>query len=236
MKKIAIIPARSGSKGLKDKNIKLLNGKPLIAYTIEAALQSGIFDIVHVSTDSEEYACIARKYGADVPFLRNADNAGDSSSSWDVVREVLTKYESIGETFDVCVLLQPTSPMRNSVDILEAYKLFNEKNAKSLSSVTEVEHPVQWCFRLNEMCSMEEFSKSPYKDSRRQELEKNYRENGAIYIVRTGDICNHEFEFYTSECFAYIMDKNRSVDIDTIQDFLIAEVLMGMEAQNNELE
>ncbi len=236
MRKIAIIPARSGSKGLKDKNIKLLNGKPLVAYTIEAALQSGIFDIVHVSTDSEMYARIGREHGADVPFLRDAGNSGDSSSSWDVVREVLSKYESVGETFDVCVLLQPTSPMRNSVNIQEAYKLFTEKNAKSLSSVTEVDHPVQWCFRLNESHSMEEFSKSPYKDSRRQELEKNYRENGAIYIVKTEDICNPEFEFYTPECFAYVMDRSRSIDIDTMQDFLIAEVLMGMEERVNELE
>ena len=109
MKNIAIIPARSGSKGLPDKNIRLLGGKPLLAYTIEAAIQSGCFDTVHVSTDSEHYAEIARQYGADVPFLRSAALATDTASTWDAVREALCRYAELGKTFDTMMLMQPTS-------------------------------------------------------------------------------------------------------------------------------
>ena len=111
LKSIAIITARSGSKGLPDKNIRPLNGVPLIAYTIKAALDSGMFDTVMVSTDSEKYAEIARKYGAEVPFLRSAATSGDKSSSWDAVKEVLAQYKSqLGKTYDLVALLQVTSP------------------------------------------------------------------------------------------------------------------------------
>ena len=110
MRSIAIIPARSGSKGLPDKNIKPLNGKPLLAYSIEAALASGLFDTVHVSTDSERYAGIARRYGADEPFLRSAETSSDTASSEDAIREVLRRYEEMGQRFDAFMLLQPTSP------------------------------------------------------------------------------------------------------------------------------
>ena len=232
MKKlIAIIPARSGSKGLKDKNIKPLNGKPLLAYSVEAAVESGLFDTVHVSTDSKEYADIAKSYGADEPFLRDVQNSGDASSSWDAVREVLRKYREIDKEFDVSVLLQPTSPMRTSEDIKEAYKLFVEQNAISLTSVTEVDHPVQWCFRLDETRSMKDFAESPFKESRRQELEKYYRENGAIYIVGTEVIANPSFDFYTEQCVAYVMERGRSIDIDTLQDFIIAETMIKLQAE-----
>ncbi len=231
MKIIGIIPARSGSKGLKDKNIRPLNGKPLLAYSIDAAKESGIFETIHVSTDSQEYAEIAKLYGADVPFLRDMLNSGDASSSWDVVREALRKYKEIGKEFDICVLLQPTSPMRSAKDIIEAYRLFKEKKAISLTSATEVDHPIQWCFRLDATYSMKDFASSPYKDCRRQELEKHYRENGAIYIVGTGDIMDPSFDFYTDCCVAYIMDRDRSIDIDTLQDFVVAETIMKLQAE-----
>lgn len=228
---IAIIPARSGSKGLKDKNIRNLNGKPLFAYSIEAAIASEIFDTVHVSTDSREYAELAEAYGADEPFLRDVQNASDSSSSWDAVREVLRKYDENGKHFDVCILLQPTSPLRTADDIKAAYALFKAKKADSLTSVTEVDHPIQWCFKLDDSCSMKNFASSPYEDSRRQILEKYYRENGAIYIVSTSKIVDPLFEFYTERCIAYIMERGRSVDIDTLQDFIIAEAIMRMQSE-----
>lgn len=232
MKKlIAIITARSGSKGLKDKNIKQLNGKPLLAYSVEAAIKSGVFDTVHVSTDSLEYAEIARSYGADEPFLRDVQNSGDASSSWDAMREVLRKYEDLGKHFDICALLQPTSPMRSAEDIRLAYSLFEKRGARSLTSVTEVDHPVQWCFKLDNTYSMKDFASSPYKECRRQQLEKHYRENGAIYIVGTSDIMDSSFDFYTEQCVAYIMDRNRSIDIDTQQDFIVAETIMKMQAE-----
>lgn len=227
-KVLAIIPARSGSKGLKDKNIKELNGKPLIAYSIEAANESKIFDTVHVSTDSALYAKIAEEYGADVPFYRSAETSGDAASSWDTVREVIYNYQKRGQEYDVCVLLQPTSPLRTAEDIRNAFEFYVKSNARSLTSVVEVEHPVQWCFSLDATHSMSSFANSVYKDCRRQELEKHYRENGAIYIVGAEDICNPLFEFYSSSCFAYVMDNQRSVDIDTQYDFTVAEILLKM--------
>lgn len=123
MKNLAIIPARSGSKGLKDKNIKLLNGKPLLAYSVEAAKNSEIFEEIHVSTDTILYADIAIEYGASVPFLRSGKNSTDTASSWDVVRETISKYEEMGRVFDTVTLLQPTTPLRTADNIKEAYEI-----------------------------------------------------------------------------------------------------------------
>ena len=117
MHNLAVITARSGSKGLKDKNIKLLGDRPLLAYSIEAAKDSGMFEKIFVSTDSELYAETARQYGADVPFLRARSIAGDNASSWDAVREAVQGYEKLGQRFDTVTLLQPTSPLRRAEDI-----------------------------------------------------------------------------------------------------------------------
>lgn len=226
MSRLAIIPARSGSKGLKDKNIKILCGKPLLAYTIEAAIASKAFDEVYVSTDSKKYAQIACEYFASVPFFREKNNATDEASSWDAVREALIRYEKMGRKFDECVLLQPTSPLRTGEDISRAIKLFEERKADSVVSVCEVEHPVQWCFRRTKDQSMREFSNSPYRNMRRQELECYYRENGAIYIVKTDNIRDVQYDIYQNNCYMYVMDKRASVDIDDEIDFMLAESIM----------
>lgn len=226
MKAIAIIPARSGSKGLHDKNIKLLNGKPLIAYTINAAIESNCFENIMVSTDSDKYADISKDNGAEVPFLRTEELSGDSASSWDVVREVLSKYKSMGQIFDYVALLQPTSPLRDYMDIVNAFKVLDNECVTNVVSVVEVEHPVQWCFELPQNGSMENFANSPYSNMRRQELAKNYRENGAIYIVDAKKIMDKEYNLYADACHAYIMSQDKSVDIDTQIDFVIAEALM----------
>ena len=125
MRRIAIIPARSGSKGLKDKNIKELNGKPLIAYSIEAALASKMFDKVFVSTDSQKYADIAIQYGADASFLRSEENSSDTAGSWDVIREVISKLKDMGEEYDEVMLLQATSPLRTVEDIVKSIELLH---------------------------------------------------------------------------------------------------------------
>lgn len=223
MKYLAIIPARSGSKGLKDKNIKLLNDKPLIAYTIEAALTTKIFEEVMVSTDSSHYAEISRRYGASVPFLRKEELARDNTSSWDVVKQVLEDYKKMGIVFDKCVLLQPTSPLRTKDDIINAINLYQEKNAETVVSVCETEHPAQWCFTLEDGNSMINFSKSPYRNMRRQELPKTYHENGAIYIVDAKKIMEKDYDIYQNRCFAYIMGGKSSMDIDNQEDFDKAE-------------
>lgn len=224
MKHIAIIPARSGSKGLKDKNIKELRGKPLMAYTIEAALSSGVFDCVHVSTDSEEYATIAREYGADVPFLRTKELAGDTTSSWDALRYVINRYEELGKVFDYVTLLQPTSPLRDAEDIKNAYKLLEEKDADAVISVCELEHSIQICNTLGENGSMYQFIDSN-KVGARQLGEKFYRLNGAIYIQKTSMLMSGE-NLYNENSYAYVMDKIHSIDIDDAFDFRMAQMVL----------
>ena len=223
MKNIAIIPARSGSKGLKNKNIKELCGKPLIAYTIEAALQSGQFEEVMVSTDSEKYAKIARQYGANVPFLRSDITSGDTASSWDTVEEVLAEYRNMGMSFNTFCLLQPTSPLRTYQDIREAYKIYEEKASFAVVSVCEAEHSPRWCGHLPENGEFLDFVHAENM-KQRQVGRKFYRINGAIYIVNVDRFENNRF-LYQEGSYAYIMPQNRSIDIDTEIDFKLAEIL-----------
>ena len=225
MKNLAIIPARSGSKGLKDKNIKELCGKPLLAYTVEAALESGQFDEVMVSTDSENYAKIAEEYGAAVPFLRSDITAGDSASSWDMGEEVLAGYGDRGKSFDTFCLLQPTSPLRAAEDIREAYKIYKEKASFAVVSVCEAEHSPLWCGQLPDTGEFVDFI-NPESMRRRQDTGRFYRLNGAIYIVDTNKFKIDKF-FYRKGSFAYIMPQDRSVDIDTSLDFKLAEYIMS---------
>lgn len=228
MKTIAIIPARSGSKGLPDKNIKPLNGKPLLAYSIEAALASGLFDTVHVSTDSERYADIARQYGADEPFLRSAEASSDTASSEDAIREVLRRYDEMGQRFDAFMLLQPTSPLRTAEDIRAAFGVMEEKQAESVISVCEMEHSPLWCNTLPPDGSMRAFIRAG-GNKRRQELDTYYRLNGAIYLVKT-EYFLQGHTFYGDGCYACIMSTERSVDIDSPTDFMIAECLLNAQS------
>lgn len=225
MNNLAIIPARSGSKGLKDKNIKLLNGKPLIAYSIEAAEQSGIYSHILVSTDSEIYGKIAIKYGAEVPFYRSEENASDVASSWDVVKEVLRKYMKMGVEFDTFTLLQPTSPLRKTEDILNAYQIFKEKKATAVVSVCEMEHSPLWSNTLPEDNSLAGFLKSE-SNKQRQKLETFYRINGAIYMANVKEFLK-DTSLYRDNCYAYKMSAERSIDIDTELDFKIAETIIN---------
>lgn len=225
MKNIAIIPARSGSKGIPDKNIKNLYGKPLIAWTIETALKSEMFDVVMVSTDSDKYADIAKVFGAEVPFLRSSANSSDTSSSWDAVREVLLRYKELGRNFDTFTLLQPTSPLRSADDIKGSFDLMKMKNARTVVSVCETEDSPYTCNILPETMSMKDFFIEEYKNTRRQDLPKCYKLNGAIYLSRVDDFLN-DGDIYSVDCYAYVMDDKRSVDIDTDLDFKIAELLI----------
>lgn len=225
MNNIAIIPARCGSKEIKDKNIKLFNGKPLLSYTIESALQSGIFQEVIVSTDSPIYAEIAKKYGANVPFLRSIQYAGDEVSSWEAICEVLRYKIKQGINYDICALLQPTSPLRTSNHMKEAYNLFVENNANAVVSICEVEHPVQWCFEIGSDGNMEKFSNSIHRNARRQDIPASFRENGAIYLVKPEIILYNNNDIYEKKCYGYIMNKEYSIDIDSMNDFEIAEIL-----------
>ena len=232
MKNIAIIPARSGSKGLPDKNIRLLGGKPLLAYTIEAAIQSGCFDTVHVSTDSEHYAEIARQYGADVPFLRSAALATDTASTWDAVREALCRYAELGKTFDTMMLMQPTTPLRTGEDVKEAYALLQKKQAKSVIAVCEVDHSPLWCDTIPDSGSMKGFGRKDLAWVNRQDLRPYYRVNGAIYLLSVNGInIPPDDEIYEDNCYALFMDRKKSVDVDSEDDLALVEFLLARRAQ-----
>lgn len=231
MSSIAIITARSGSKGLRDKNIKELCGKPLLAYSVECALQSGCFDKVFVSTDSSEYAEIAGKFGADASFLRTEKTSGDTAGSWDVVREVIYQFEEQGEHFDHIMLLQPTSPLRNVADIRSSFALMAEKGANAVVSVCEMEHSPLWSNTLEADLCMDNFRRENFCDVRRQDLPKYYRLNGAIYLVNRKEL--NQAKMLRHKCYAYIMPAERSIDIDTEFDFKIAECYMR-EGKKNE--
>lgn len=224
MSMIAVIPARSGSKGLPDKNIKLLAGKPLLSYSIEAALKANIFDTVMVSTDSERYAEIAKKYGAEVPFLRSEETASDVASTRDCIIEVLDKYKTLGKRFDKVMILQPTSPLRTYENIIYSNELYTKRGAKTVISVCKMEHSPLWCNVLPPSLSMEGFI--PKKnDQMRQSLDTYYRINGAIYLHEVNYYMSHEY-FYDKNCIAYVMDPQISIDIDTEWDFANAEMIL----------
>lgn len=225
MGNLAIITARSGSKGLKDKNIKPLKGKPLLAYSIEAARKSGLFEEVYVSTDSEKYAEIAKEYGADVPFLREKENANDTASSLDTVQEALNKYKEMGREFDTVCLLQPTSPLRQPEDICAGYELLQKKNARAVIGVTETDHSPLWCGVLPENGNLENFISKETLAKPRQQLPTYYRINGALYIFQRESF-SPKMNLYEADCFAYVMPKERSIDIDDEMDFQMAEFLM----------
>lgn len=235
MKNIAIITARSGSKGLPDKNIRPLAGHPLITYTIKAALDSGMFDTVMVSTDSEKYAEIARSYGAEVPFLRSEETSSDTAGSWDVVREVLRNYKEMGKEFDKICLLQPTSPLRNAQDIRDAFAYMEEKGATNVLSCTELGVSVFQTYKITESrkttdAIMNAFNAEQYTNTRRQDLPKDYRANGAIYIVDK-QIEDRAYEWVWDNCYYFVMPKEKSVDVDSLLDFLIIETILKHEKE-----
>ena len=224
--KIAIIPARGGSKGLPGKNIKLLNGKPLIVYTIEAAIISGCFDKVIVSTDDEKIAEISQKFGAEIPFLRPKELASDTSNSIDVIKHALSFYTESNIVIKEFALLQPTSPLRDYMDIRHAYTIYQEKLAQAVVSVCETEHSPLWSNTLPPDLSLDKFLNANVINIRRQDLPIYYRLNGAIYIANTEFFLKNE-TFFGDGCFAYIMQQKNSVDIDTLIDFKMAEFLLS---------
>ena len=229
MNKIAIIPARAGSKGLKDKNIIDLNGKPLMSYTIEAAISSGLFDKVIVSTDSFKYAEIALKYGAEI-IIRGAELSGDRASSYVVIEDVLDRIDLLLHYF---VLLQPTSPLRNSEHIIEGIKLFElyYEQFDFLVSVCEARHPKVLCNPIDQDMSLKYFDTN-FSNYRRQSF-KDYSPNGAIFIGKIEQY-RQQKHFFGSKSMAYIMKTEDSVDIDTQFDLLVAKAILN--SKNKDLK
>ncbi|MCR4923133.1 MAG: acylneuraminate cytidylyltransferase family protein, partial [Lachnospiraceae bacterium] len=187
--------------------------------------KSGLYDTIHVSTDSEKYMEIAKGYGAQVPFLRSPEIALDSSDPWDAVKEVLERYKELGQEFETITLLQPTSPLRRAKDIKNAFSLFREKEANAVISVCEAEHPPMWYHTLGNNGEMTDFFNDD-EGKRRQDFDTFYRINGAIYLVRSSHFMGDRKLLFKEKVYACIMDRRASVDIDDKDDFEIAEALM----------
>lgn len=227
MKILAIIPARGGSKRLPRKNILLLDGKPLIAWTIEAAKQSRYITEVIVSTDDEEIANISIEYGAKIPFKRPSALSDDTATSIDVVKHSIQFMKEIHhDEYDYVMLLQPTSPLRTFEDINGAVEMMISREADSIISMCECEHPPIWSNTLPEDLSIEDFDRKEFKNVRSQDIPKYYRYNGAIYLSSVNRLLQEEsFSFY-SNSYAYLMLQKKSIDIDSSLDFLLSEILL----------
>lgn len=219
MKKIAIIPARSGSKGLKNKNIIDLNGKPMMVYSIEAALNSNSFDRIIVSTDSKEYGEIANKYNVEVMY-RDERLSNDSATTYMVLEDIFNKIE---DKYDYFVLLQPTSPLRDSNNILEAINIFEDNFDKYnfLVSVKEAEHSSTLIKPIDEDNSLKYFD-IDYSNYRRQSY-KEYTPNGAIFMAKIDEYLEQK-HFFGSKSIAYKMNRIDSVDVDDEIDYELAKI------------
>jgi N-acylneuraminate cytidylyltransferase/CMP-N,N'-diacetyllegionaminic acid synthase len=225
-KVLAIIPARGGSKGLPGKNIKELCGKPLIAWSIEQAKSCSDIDRIIVSTDDEEIAETAKKYGAEVPFMRPAELANDTASTIDVIFHAINWFKEHEDCrSEYILLLQPTSPLRSSEDINGAIQMLKEKNARAVVSVCETDHHPWWSNTLPEDDSMKDFLRPEILNKHRQDLPVFCRLNGAIYLAET-DYLSEQNSFFGSDTFAHKMPQSRSVDIDSDLDFKLAVLLL----------
>ena len=223
---LALIPARGGSKGVPGKNLKRLFGKPLIAWTIEEAKKSRYIDKIVVSTDYEAIANVAVKYGAAVPFKRPRKLASDNAKMIDVMSHCIRFFQNIGDTYDIIILLQPTSPLRSVYDIDKAVEFFIEKAAKAVVGVVECEYSPWLTNILPKDLNMNNFLKKNIINKNRQELKAYYRVNGVIYLSDIDFIINKR-DWYGPKTFAYIMKRENSVDIDDLFDFMLAEFIMN---------
>ena len=217
---LAIIPARGGSKRLPRKNILDLSGRPMISWSIDAGLKSKYIDKVVVSSDDDEILDIAKKFKAET-VKRPGELASDIATSNDVVKHTLENIEE----HDYIVLLQPTSPLRNYKHIDEAIKLLEKKSADAIISVCKTDHSPLWSNTLQEDGAMQSFIKDDVIDKRSQDLNDYYRLNGAIYICKRDNFLKEETFFLKENIYAYIMDKESSIDIDEDIDLKIANAL-----------
>ena len=222
---LAVIPARGNSKRLPNKNILILVGKPLIAWSIEAGLKSEYIDKVVVSSDSNEILDISKKNGANI-VKRPSELASDFATSFDAIKHTIDIRD---EKFDFVILLQPTSPLRNNGHIDEALELLIKKNADAIISVVETDHSPLWANTLPKDKSMVNFLKNGVLNKRSQDLVKHYRINGAIYICRTEKLLEEKSFFLKDNIYAYKMDRESSVDIDEKIDFQLAELMIEKE-------
>lgn len=220
MKSIAIITARGGSKRIPGKNIKPFLGKPIIAYSIEAAIASGLFDEVMVSTDSEEIAKVARTYGAVVPFMRSEATSNDYAGTADVLREVLLEYEKRGETFGLMCCIYPTAPFVTTAKLEAAVKAFTDSSADALTPVVQFSYPPQRAFVMRDGGIV--FQHPEYMLSRSQDLEPIYHDCGQFYLYNTAVFMGKQAG--TGKVLPFVMPEEEVQDIDNDSDWKLAEI------------
>ena len=226
MRILGIIPARAGSKGVPCKNIRPLNGIPLVEYTFKAASSSNLLTKVMISTDDEKCIAFAKANSIDTPFIRPMYLATDNSSSLDVVRHALKHYQEKGEVFDAICLLQPTCPFRRSGFIDKAIKRFTSQDFDTLLSMLEVPHEYNphWVFKVGVSGELQISTGDDHIIMRRQELPPAFHRDGSIYLVKTSTVLNHN-TFYGKNMGYILSDPACHVNIDTPRDWDKAEQL-----------
>lgn len=232
---LAVIPARAGSKGLPGKNIKDLLGKPLIAWTIEAALGSKYIDEIIVSTDGAEIAKISESFGANIPFLRPKEISEDTTTSIAVLEHALNFYKnSIGEEFDYVIMLEPTSPLRDAKDIDDAFDVLFNSPAEASAIVgickTESQNPA-FLVHLVKDNLIEGYANKDMKVLRRQDIEPVYFFEGSLYISKVRTLLDKK-TFYHSATIGYEFPKWKSLEIDDGDDFIMVEALLRSRLNN----
>lgn len=221
---LSIITARGGSKGLKRKNVVDLAGKPLIAWTIEASLDSKYITKTIVSSDDQEVLDISKECGANV-VRRPDDLSSDSATSESVIKHTIDYLESMGEMFDIVILLQPTSPLRNSTDIDSAFEIMFNSDATAVISTSEFDNKILKTFIETPDGFLKGVSNNEYPFMRRQDLPVVYMSNGAIYIIDV-KIFNKNLSLITERTASYLMPANKSFDVDSESDLLSIERLI----------
>lgn len=229
---LAIIPARGGSKGIPGKNIRLLCGKPLIVYTIEAAVAAKSIDRIILSTDDPEIARIASKYNVEIPFMRPKELAQDNSLAIDnYIYTIERLNREFNCNYEEFVVLLPTVPLRTAEDIDKTVELFSQKNAESVISSTILHHPLEWIFSINDDGIIQRNNEINIKKMmNRQESNHVYIPNGAVYVFKYS-LLKEKNSYYSDQTYAYVMPPEHSVDIDTELDFKFAEFLIGQQGE-----
>lgn len=221
MSNICIIPARGGSKRIPRKNIKDFLGKPIIAYSIETAINSNLFDEVMVSTDDEEIAEIAKKYGANVPFLRSKKNSDDFATTYDVIEEVIDEYSKINQLFTNACCFYSCAPLVTIEMLNVAYTKLNETDLDAVFPIIEYSFPIQRAIKLNN--NKIELFNEKYLSSRSQDLEKSFHDAGQFYWMNIEKITEKK-KIITDNCGAIVISELQGQDIDNKTDWKLAEL------------
>lgn len=232
MKDLVLIPARGGSRGIPGKNIKPLNGRPLIYYTLDAACAVASPENICVTTDSDEIIRIVREYGLNVPFKRPDYLATDTASSYDVIRHAINFYEQSGVNYDCVVLLQPTSPFRTGIHIRDALSLFHPELDMVVSVKIARANPYFTLFEENREGFL--IPSKPGSFTRRQDCPAVYEYNGAIYIMNVQSLKNGPPRNF-SKIRKYVMTEEDSLDIDTNFDWIVAQAILSQKRDRDQI-